>query len=334
MAKITQTASGNYICRVYIGQTSDGKKKYKQLSHNNKRILQSMIAEYELTHKGKLNSDTFSSCLERYIFQRKDIISPSTYRVYKSAQSVLTEKYPSFCALPIYDIGRNDIQRIINDMIRRKLSGKYIKNIHGIISGVLLENDYPSPKVSLPSAKARNEYEPTKEDIHATLEAARGTDMEIPILLGIHGLRRGEICALRYPDDFNGKIIHVRHALVYGYKDEVIEKDTKTEDSDRFVPLSDECYQKIVEQGYVTHKTLAAISHAFVRLLNKNDIPKYRFHDLRHFFASYLHEQGFSDAQIMKLGGWKTDNVMKRVYRYALKDEKVSDRINDIFSKI
>lgn len=334
MTKIIKTASGKFKARIYIGTTADGKKRYKQLSHSNKRILQSLVAEYELTHKGKANSDTFFGCLEQYVSKRKDIGSPSTYRVYKSAQKVITDRYPSFCSMYLYDIGSNDVQRIINDMMRRKLSGKYIKNIHDLISGVLIENGFTSPKVSLPSQKAKHEYEPTKDDIRATLAAARGTDMEIPILLGIHGLRRGEICALRYPDDFNGKIIHVRHALVYGYKDEVVEKDTKTEDSDRFVPLSDECYQKIAEQGYVTHKTLAAISHAFARLLQKNNIPKYRFHDLRHFFASYLHEQGFSDAQIMKLGGWKTDNVMKRVYRYALEDEKVSDKINDIFSKI
>lgn len=158
--------------------------------------------------------------------------------------------------------------------------------------------------------------------------------MEIPILLGIHGLRRGEICALRYPDDFDGNSVHVSRDVVYGYKQKVFEKPPKTDRSDRLVPLAGEVVNLIATQGYVTKMTLAAISHAFPKLLQKNGIPKYRFHDLRHFFASYMHDQGFSDEQIMKMGGWQTDNVMKRVYRYALTDDtfvkKVNSAVNDL----
>lgn len=334
MSKITKTASGKFSCRVYLGTSPDGKKRYKQFTHHNRRMLQSIVAEFELAHKEIQDSLRFADCMAKYIKQRDGVISPSSIRVYKSAQKVILDRYGYFCDMDISMIGRNDIQKIINDMIGRDLSSKYIRNIFGVISGVLAENGYSTPKVNLPSNKSKNEYEPTREDIRNTLKAARGTSMEVPILLGIHGLRRGEICALKYPDDFVGRSVHVRHALVYGYKDKVIEKDAKTDESDRIVPLSDECYQKIAEQGYVTKKTLAAISNGFARLLRTNGIPKYRFHDLRHFFASYLHEQGFSDAQIMKLGGWKTDNVMKKVYRYALEDEKVSDRINAAFSNI
>ena len=29
---------------------------------------------------------------------------------------------------------------------------------------------------------------------------------------------------------------------------------------------------------------------------------------------------GMSDADLLKSGGWKTDNVLKNVYRHAMKD--------------
>jgi integrase len=58
-----------------------------------------------------------------------------------------------------------------------------------------------------------------------------------------------------------------------------------------------------------------------------------RFHDLRHYFASYLHDKGFSDAEIMSLGGWKTDHVMKRVYRHAIKD-KTNDKIKEVMKEL
>lgn len=334
MTKITKTASGKFKARIYIGQDSAGHKKYRQISHYDKRILKAMVSEFEAANKNVASLDTFSACLERYIDARDGIVSPSTIRGYKSIQNVLTTQYARFCELSLASIGRHDIQSIINDLHNESKSGKYIKNIHGLISGVLIDNGYASPKVTLPPSKAKHVYEPTKADIKRTLNAVRDTDMEIPVLLGIHGLRRSEIVALKYPDDFNGNVIHIHSAIVYGENNKVCEKGTKTETSDRYMPLSDECFQKITKQGYVTNKSLAAITQSFAKLLARNGIPKYRFHDLRHFFASYMHDLGFSDAQIMKMGGWKTDSVMKNIYRYALADEKLSDRINSAFSNL
>ena len=334
MAKIEKTASGKYTCRIYLGQTADGRKRYRKFTHSDKRILQSIVSEFELAHREYRDSDTFGACLERYISQRDGIVSPSTIRGYKSIQRVMKDKYGAFCGMSLSSIGRTDIQKVISDLHRKEKSGKYIKNIHGIISAVLIENDYISPKVTMPKAAPKKVYEPSKEDIMATLKAARGTDLEIPILLGIHGLRRSEICALKYPDDFIGDVVHVHSALVYGDKQTVHEKETKTDMSDRMVPISAECLELIQKQGYVTNKTMAAITLAFDKLLTRNDIPKYRFHDLRHFFASYLHESGFSDAQIMKLGGWKTDSVMKNFYRYALPDETIKTKVGNTMQSL
>lgn len=332
MAKIVKTASGKFSCRVYVGTDSSGKTHTKQFTHSDKRILKSIISEYESAHREYVTSDTFGVCLDKYITQRDGIISPATIRGYKSIQSVLKERYGVFYKLSLARIGRTDVQNVINGLHAEQLSGKYIQNINGLITAVLTENGYPAYKISLPSSKPKAVYEPTTQDIKNTLEAARGTDMEIPILLGIHGLRRSEIVGLKYPEDFNGSVIHVHHAVVYGHKQVVSEKDTKTDYSDRMVYLSNECLELIQKQGYVTHKTLAAITQAFPKLLVRNNIPKYRFHDLRHFFASYMHDQGFSDAQIMKMGGWKTDSVMKRVYRYALEDNSTQEKFQKALS--
>ena len=50
-------------------------------------------------------------------------------------------------------------------------------------------------------------------------------------------------------------------------------------------------------------------------------LPHFSLHKLRHFFASYMHELGFSDKQIQAAGGWSTDMVMKRVYTHAMEME-------------
>ena len=55
----------------------------------------------------------------------------------------------------------------------------------------------------------------------------------------------------------------------------------------------------------------------------KEDGPKFRFHDLRHYCASIMHAIGIPDQYIMSRGGWSSDNVMKAVYRNVIDLENV-----------
>ena len=60
----------------------------------------------------------------------------------------------------------------------------------------------------------------------------------------------------------------------------------------------------------------------------------FRFHDLRHYSASIMHAIGILDQYIMARGGWKTDTVLKAVYRNVINDEqkKFTDKINSNFT--
>lgn len=78
-----------------------------------------------------------------------------------------------------------------------------------------------------------------------------------------------------------------------------------------------------------------ALSIAFGKMLKRNGLPHCRFHDLRHYSASYMHAKGVPSAYIMKRGGWNTEAVLNEVYRHALDDrDKIeTKRINDAFTK-
>ncbi|MDE6601615.1 MAG: hypothetical protein K2K90_05540 [Lachnospiraceae bacterium] len=71
-------------------------------------------------------------------------------------------------------------------------------------------------------------------------------------------------------------------------------------------------------------------------LLSRANIEHFRFHDLRHYSASIRHALGIPDAYIMQEGGWKTDTVLKSVYRHTMSDrqKEMADRANDHFSKL
>jgi integrase len=60
-------------------------------------------------------------------------------------------------------------------------------------------------------------------------------------------------------------------------------------------------------------------------------IPAFRFHDLRHFFASYSHLQGMPEAAILSTGGWKSDHVMKSIYRHEMEQKQAQE---DVFTKL
>lgn len=78
------------------------------------------------------------------------------------------------------------------------------------------------------------------------------------------------------------------------------------------------------------------VTKALKRALKKNALPDFRFHDLRHYAASILHAIRIPDQYIMNYGGWKTDYVMKSVYRNAIDEEtqKMNDKISDHFTEL
>ncbi len=51
-------------------------------------------------------------------------------------------------------------------------------------------------------------------------------------------------------------------------------------------------------------------------------IPGFPLHKLRHYFASQMSALGVPEADILKMGGWETDHVMKNVYRHSMMDKE------------
>lgn len=52
------------------------------------------------------------------------------------------------------------------------------------------------------------------------------------------------------------------------------------------------------------------------------NISNFPLHKLRHYFASRMSELGVPEADILEMGGWETDHVMKSVYRHSMMDRE------------
>lgn len=333
MAKIEKTKSGKYHASVYMGKDKDGKRNFESVTHYDRRVVAREVERLENLRRDGVAGTAFSDAIKTYIESRKSVLSPATVREYVSTKNTIKKRYTGFYDLTAYNIRKEDLQWLVNSLVQDGASPKRVRNIYGLVTSVLRHIDVPVPKVALPEMKRPSLHEPTKEEIRTLLSVVEGTQLEIPVKLGIHGLRAGEICALEYPADFADGYIHVSKSIARS-EDGFVTKSPKNITSNRFVPIDDNLLTKIKKQGYVTNMTPHYLSKRFSAIIKQTGLPHIRFHDLRHFFASYMHEQGFTDAQVMKLGGWATDNCLKRVYRYAIDNADADKRVAALLTEL
>lgn len=338
MATAKKLPSGNYRCRVYLGKI-DGKDVYKSFTAPTKKEAEFNANQFLIkSNKNKIrrsNEYTFVDALENYINLKETVLSPSTIRGYKSLKRNFIEKFPKFSNMKICDITQEDIQKVISSLAKEK-SPKTVKNYHGIISAIL--GDEMIIKTTMPQKIIPDLYIPSDDDIKLLIKSVENSELEIPVLLGAFCMmRRGEICGLSIDDvDFKTKTIHVHHSLVIDDDKNWKLKAPKNSTSDRFVDAPEFVINKIKEKGYITKLSPDNISSNFSRVLKRNNIPHFRFHDLRHYSASIRHALNIPDAYIMAEGGWKSDTILKSVYRHAMKDKKneMQERAKSHFSKI
>lgn len=118
------------------------------------------------------------------------------------------------------------------------------------------------------------------------------------------GLRRGELLGLKWEDiDWTQGIIRVRRqvARVNG---EIVEAPLKTKNSYRAMSISADAIEVLKAQRAKTHDEYVfpsptggpispdSVLHMLHRVLERAGLPKVRFHDLRHTFATLALQNG------------------------------------------
>ena len=318
--KIEKLPSGSYrIRKMYKGQMYTVVFDYKPTQ---KEAVQAMAVELDKVQE-KHRSMTFETAAKEYIESKRNVLSPSTI----SGYTAIIKRIPqSFLEKNVHDLTALDVQTEVN-RIAKSHSPKTVRNHHGFISAVL-GTFCPNLKLNttLPQNVRHDPYIPSDEDIKRILEYASGTEFEIPITLACYGLRRSEICALT-PEDITGDVVSIAKALVQDENRKWITKTTKTTASTREIIIPENVAKKIKDQGYVYKGHPNSITRFLFAAQDALNIPHFSIHKLRHYFASKMSAMNIPEADILKLGGWETDHVMKRVYRHAMEDaDKKSQR--------
>nr|WP_236905077.1 site-specific integrase [Clostridium formicaceticum] len=175
------------------------------------------------------------------------------------------------------------------------------------------------------------------------LNACKDTQVYLPVFLAVTtGMRRAEIAGLRWSDvDYENKMIYIKNSL-QRINGELTLVPTKTDRSRRAIALLD-MVAKTLKQYKVLHAknklmlgeeyqdldfvcawpdgrptSCDYITNEFVKLRDKLDIPKIRFHDLRHTHATLLLKMGVNPKIVQERLGHSTISTTMDIYSHAL----------------
>lgn len=357
MAQAKQLPSGTWRCLVFshkekmtnedgtpLIDEKTGKQKEKRIYESftsdlpgkrGKQDAEAQAAQFltERDRKRRPENLTVKEAFDRYIKLKDNVLSETTLRGY---ETIMKNQISDIEDISLRKISQEDVQRWIN-LLSLRLSPKTVKNAYGLFVAVM-GLFYPDAhfRTTLPQQRDYEGYTPSDEDIVKLLGYIEGTELEKAVLLAAFGsLRRGEVCGLE-KEDINGNSVRIRRTKVRGRKG-MVEKGPKTQTSYRYVIFPEFVIRKFDDvDGRLVKMHPEDISKKFGHVLEDAGIPKFRFHDLRHYTASIMHAIGIPDQYIMKRGGWKSDKVLKKLYRNTIdaEDKKFIEKVNTHFENM
>lgn len=350
---ITQRGDKYRVCFDY-GVDRNGRRVRKYRTFDTKRDATRAFNE----HKVKMDKGTqimpseytFAQWLDYWY---KDIILPQIEETTAYGYRGMIENYlkPQLGEIRLQKLTARDIQQYYTWLMDEKeLSPNTVIKHHNLLTNTLNaaeRQEYitknPMRAVSPPKKRQREAKFYTPEQLGILLDKAVGTRLELPVFICAYlGLRRGELCGLRWNDvDLEHKTITIENTRTQAGKKE-IEKGTKTVSSTRTLYLPDTLcdmlkaarehqqacraeyknayddndYVVVMEDGKPFRPNY--LSELFGKFLADNDLPKIVLHELRHTFASLSNQAGIPAYNIGKALGHSTPATTQKIYTHLL----------------
>ncbi len=323
--KIRKLPSGSYNVQIQI----NGKRK--SFTAKTEAELRALVRSHVQTRSGIARA-TLGELIDSYIASKENVLSPSTINGYKQIRAAYL---PDLMTMQAEKITSEMLQFAVNELSADH-SPKTVRNIIGLIIATI-KTYHPDIHLSVTyPPKRRQSYNvPTTSEVFRMINAASEPLKTAIMLAAFCGLRRSEIIPLQ-ASDLSGDLLHIHSAAVYDSDGLTVIKQPKTYQSDRFVTVPDIVLAHIAPlRGQLCPMGLSTLTRQFVALRRSLGLSC-RFHDLRHYYASFQHAIGVPDAYIMQSGGWNSDGILKSIYRNTLDDERLknNDLVNAYLSSV
>ena len=358
MAYIQQRGERKYKITVCNGYKPNGQKRMQALTITVPRevskrgIQQYVMAEAERLEKrfrtgiDQSENTRFEDYANRWLERMAKRYKVSTLEGYRR---MLEAVYPTIGGLPLCKIRPMVLEELCEDlrhrpgrngkMMSENTVHKYLDTISTVLqdavkNDILLYN--PAHRVDKLRVKKPQQRIPQAWEMQKLLQCI----LQEPLLYRVYyllalstGLRRGELCALRWQDLHGGNQLLIQHSRSTVVGQGVLESDTKNHRA-RIVVMPqivfDDLGELFTEQalenngadwnGLIFQRKGKAIhpdsfSRHLRHLYDRNGFPEeYHLHTMRHFFATYLLEHGTSKQVAADLLGHADTAFLERTY--------------------
>jgi integrase len=302
---------------------------------NNKRKAEErreeVLAEYKRQRVDLSKDALFTVFMEQWLENLKFSIAPTTYDGYYYILKSQIFPYFEPKKIKVKDLTPAHLQQYISFKIKTISPNtiiKHFRNISKCLDSAVRQNIIafnPAKRIELPKkVKYTGAKHYNEKQIEQLLECSKGDPLEIVILLTVfYGLRRSEVLGLKWKSvDFENNTITIQHTVTETNYRTYRTDATKNDSSYAVIPLPKKISQELKkwEKTQLHHKILQPndycsngyictnvngelikpnyVTQHFKLLLEKNDLPLIRFHDLRHSAACYLKYLGFDFKDI------------------------------------
>lgn len=307
--------TGKAIYKNVLGKTqAEVKEKLKQAIEETQAL--------DITKAGKY---TVGEWMEMWFQDYAKIkVRPSSHQTYQGY--IHNHIRPNIGDIPLEKLTSLDLQKFYKKLLTegrvdrveakgqpKGLSAKTVRNIHQILSSALklaqeqrLILTNPAEGCALPRVEHQEMKTLTTVQLASFFREVRDSGVfELYYLELATGLRRGELLGLKWEDvDLERGDLRVRRQ-VSRINGEVVEAPLKTKNAYRTLPLAEDTVSVLKEQRRKVGSSPwvfpspnggpispDSVLHMLHRVLKRAGLPKVRFHDLRHTFATLALQNG------------------------------------------
>ena len=189
----------------------------------------------------------------------------------------------------------------------------------------------------------------TADQLSAFFQEARDSGVyELYYLDLATGLRRGELLGLKWTDiDLEHNAVKVQRAISR-QNGKVVEAPLKTKNAYRTLPLSADAIDVLIQQRRKTGNSEwvfpspaggpmspDSVLHMLQRVLKRAGLPRIRFHDLRHTFATMALQNGVDVKTVSSMLGHYSAGFTLDIYAHVTTDAqlKAAQTMGNILSR-
>ena len=269
---------------------------------------------------------------------------------------------PSVGEIPLNKLTQSDLQKFYADLKKngRKskverygtgVSDRLVRSCHATCRTALqkavdekLISVNPAIGCKLPPKKAQEMQVLTHEEMRRFLIQSKQDDFyELALLELATGMRRGEICALKWSDlDFETGALHIQRQA-YHVDHGVVISEPKTKQSCRSIILPPSVlnvlrqYRETVDSEWMFPSPVKegeplnpnGVYRKMVKILDRAQCKRVRFHDLRHTFATTALEHGMDIKTLSAIIGHVSSATTLDIYSH-ITDEMQANAANKI----